>query len=137
MSIVSAPDFTRERLRRLANVVQESQAAGASVQATVDAIEKTEPAVAAYLRGALSPQAFPGWIVLLLLILQLALGGETLDDPPNQTQRQPPGLVSPPPQERSQQPEDRARRDQPAKPKKKKAKAPKTFGQAKKKRGRR
>lgn len=78
--VLSAPDYTHEKLRRLADIIRGAQSAQASPEQIVETLEREAPELQPFLqRLVASPEAVAAWLALLLMVLQVLM---SLQNPP-------------------------------------------------------
>lgn len=78
--VLSAPDYTHEKLRRLAEVIRSAESSGATREQVVAKLEREAPELQPFLqRLVTSPEAMGAWLALLLMALQMLM---SLQKPP-------------------------------------------------------
>lgn len=76
LTILSAPDVTRERLQRLASEIELRWAAGVPAQEIAQDLDEISPALRRYALRSVSPEALPSWLMLVAYLANSILSGD-------------------------------------------------------------
>jgi hypothetical protein len=86
--VLSAPDYTRERLSHLAEIIRNAQASATPPEQILDTLNRAAPELQPFLQRLVSsPEAVAAWLALLLMAIQLLMNLQAPPATPEDVER--------------------------------------------------